>query len=415
MQNNQISAEIITVGTEITTGNTLNTNANYLSKELFDLGIESYYQTTVDDNEFRLSSVIRTAICRANLIIITGGLGPTKDDITKEVLAKVLGLALVHDDTMENQIRDYFKANNRPMSDNNLRQAKRLENSKFLDNSLGTAPGIYIEKDGSKFFLLPGPPRELVMMFKKQVKPLLNMGGITISRSINTIGIGESTLETKLLEMNLATANTSVTTFAKENSLEIRVISKGTNKSDLEKEFNHVISKINLKFKEYIYGYDNISLEETVIRLLKEKNLSLGLSESCTGGLISSKLTSVPGASQVFDRGLVTYSNNAKLEELKVNIETLNKFGAVSKETAYEMANGLFKKTKNDISVSITGIAGPDGGTEDKPIGLVYICIMDKNSHINMKVNFNGDRKTIQNKSSLVALNEIRKFVLSNY
>lgn len=412
MQNKLINAEIITIGTEITTGNIFNSNANYLAKELLNLGINCFYHISVDDNEDRIYSAIETALSRSDLIITTGGLGPTKDDITKEVCSKVLGLDLIMDNEMKSKIESYFKTRNKPMTKNNLRQSLRPVGSSFLNNSIGTAPGIIIENDCKKIILLPGPPRELSLMFEENVKPLLNMGGTILNKSIHLIGIGESSLETELLSMNLATNNSSITTFAKNHTLEIRIISKGYNRESLETESNDIIEKIKSKFYKYIYSYENPNLEEVVIKLLQDSNFTIGICESCTGGLLSSKLTSIAGASLVFDRGLVTYSNQSKVDELMVNLNTLDKYGAVSKEVAYEMAKGLIEKTNIDLAVSITGIAGPDGGSKEKPVGLVYICLMGIKGHVILEEHFSGDRKSIQNATSIVALKEIRKYLL---
>lgn len=363
-------AEIITIGTEITTGSTLNTNVRYLSQRLLELGIETYYQTSVDDDKSRLTDVINIALNRANLIITTGGLGPTNDDLTKEIVSEALGLELEEDYNMEEKIKTMFYNMNRRMTDNNKKQAKKPKGSNFIENTIGTAPGIFITKGDKKIILLPGPPREMKLMFEKDVVPLIKEDYFIISKSVNTIGIGESSLETRLLEMNLDTENTSVTTFPSEGSVEIKIISRGKNKKLLEKEITEVINIIEDNLKEHIYGYNNTKIEEAIVQLLKEKNYTLGLCESCTGGLISSKITKVPGASQVFDRCIVSYSNDSKMQELNVSEKTLQEYGAVSGETAYEMAKGLMDKSNLDIVLSVTGIAGPDGGTPKNQLAL---------------------------------------------
>ncbi len=405
-------AEIITIGTEITTGSTLNTNVRYLSQRLLELGIETYYQTSVDDDKSRLTDVINIALNRANLIITTGGLGPTNDDLTKEIVSEALGLELEEDYNMEKKIKTMFYNMNRRMTDNNKKQAKKPKGSNFIENTIGTAPGIFITKGDKKIILLPGPPREMKLMFEKDVVPLIKEDYFIISKSVNTIGIGESSLETRLLEMNLDTENTSVTTFPSEGSVEIKIISRGKNKKLLEKEITEVINIIEDNLKEHIYGYNNTKIEEAIVQLLKEKNYTLGLCESCTGGLISSKITKVPGASQVFDRCIVSYSNDSKMQELNVSEKTLQEYGAVSEETAYEMAKGLMDKSNLDIVLSVTGIAGPDGGTPKKPVGLVYFCVMTKDEHKIIKANFNGNRTLIQTRAAMKALDEIRKILI---
>lgn len=410
-------AEIITVGTEITTGSTLNTNSQYLSNKLLGLGIETYYHTSVDDDSDRLSNVLEIALNRADIIITTGGLGPTEDDFTKEVVSKSLGLKLEVSYEMEAKIENMFLNMNRIMTDNNRKQATKPCGSQFIENTIGTAPGIFIKWNKKIIIMLPGPPREMKLMFEKGVTPLIKKDFFIIKKSINTIGIGESALETQLLSMDLNKDHITITTFAGEGSVEIKIIGKGKNKKDIENNINSAIKIIEKNLKEYIYGYDNISIEESIINLLKSRGYRLGLCESCTGGLISSKITSVPGASSVLDRAIVSYSNNSKIEELGVSKNTLEKYGAVSRETAYEMAKGLLKSSDSlDIVLSITGIAGPDGGTFNKPVGLVYICIMTKDGYEIVKANFNGNRSLIQNRAAIRALDEIRKTLLKiNY
>lgn len=404
-------AEIITIGTEIVMGSTINSNSMFLSQNLTELGIEVHFHTSVDDEEERLKVIIKTALNRADLIITTGGLGPTKDDMTKEVISNALGLEMILDEGMENNIIDMFKNGKWKMTKNNQKQAFKPKYSTFIQNEIGTAPGIYIEKDTKKIVMLPGPPIEMELMFKNHVIPLIKEDLNIISKSINIVGFGESSLESKLNDLNLNSKYTSVLTFAKEGIVEIKLISKGSDKKVIQDDIMSRVKSIEENFSEYIYGYDNIDLEEVIIQELSKSNLKLGVCESITGGMISSSLTKISGASKVFDRGIITYSNNAKMEELNVKQETLNTHGAVSEETALEMAKGLFQKTKLDISLSITGLAGPDGASKDKPIGLVYIAIITKNSQKVFQYNFNGNRNLIQKRATIKALDEIRKLL----
>lgn len=406
-------AEIIAIGTEITTGSTLNTNSQYISNKLLELGIETHYHTSVDDDPVRLGNVMEVALQRAEIIITTGGLGPTEDDLTKQVIAESLGLGLETSPEMESKIESMFISINRIMTDNNRKQAVKPKGSKFIDNTIGTAPGIYIEFNGKIIIMLPGPPREMGLMFEEEVINLIKNDFHIVRKSINTIGIGESSLETKLLSMDLRNNNMTISTFASEGSVEIKIIGKGRDRKSIENDINKNIKIIEENINEYIYGYDNITIEEVVIHLLKSKGYKLGLCESCTGGLISSRITRIPGASSVLDRTIVSYSNESKIEELNVNRDTLEKYGAVSKETAYEMARGLLESSNSlDLVLSITGIAGPGGGSPDKPIGLVYMCIMNRNGYEIIKENFNGNRRMVQNRSAIRALNEIRKTLL---
>ncbi|HZK00418.1 MAG TPA: competence/damage-inducible protein A [Tissierellaceae bacterium] len=407
-------AEIITIGSEITTGSTLNTNTFYLSQRLFEMGIETYYHTSVDDDENRLEDIIKIALGRSNLIITTGGLGPTKDDLTKEVISKVLGLELELDNDMKKNIESMFERIGTCLTSNNIKQAIKPKGSSFIDNSIGTAPGIYIEKDNKKIIMLPGPPREMSLMFDNHVKDLIHDNFNIISRSLNTTGIGESSLESRLQELNLSSTNINIATYAREGTVEVKIVGKGKDKQKIELEVDAIFNALNEEFNSFIYGYDNISLEEVVVNELKAKGYKLGLCESCTGGLVSSMITRVPGASNVLERAIVSYSNTSKIEVLDVKASTLKEFGAVSQETAYEMAKGLFNKAKLDIVVSITGIAGPDGGSDEKPIGLVYYCVMTKDGHNIIKSNFNGDRGLVQRRAAIKALNEIRKICKNN-
>ena len=339
-------AEIITIGTEITSGSTLNTNAFYLSQQLFGLGIETYYHTSVDDDERRLIDVVNIALDRSDLIITTGGLGPTKDDLTKEVISETLGLDLELDEGVKKDIEKLFRKMGTPLTDNNLKQARKPIGSSFIKNSVGTAPGIFIEIKNKKIIMLPGPPREMRLMFEKHVKFLINDEFNIISKSINTTGIGESMLETRLQGLNLSTTNISIATFAKDATVEIKIIGRGKVKEEIQSEVCKVFEKLKEEFRDYIYGYENVSLEEVVVGILMDKRYKLGLCESCTGGLVSSMITRIPGASNVLERAIVSYSNSSKIDELNVKSSTLDRYGAVSKETAYEMAKGLFNKAE---------------------------------------------------------------------
>lgn len=409
-----MKAEIITIGTEITTGSILNTNVQYLANELLDLGIETLYHTSVDDNEDRLKEIINTSLNRVDLIITTGGLGPTDDDLTKEVIAKVLNLKLLKDTETENKIKDIFNKSNSYMPINNLKQAINIEGGKLLKNSIGTAPGIALHIKDKIIIMLPGPPREMKTMFNNEVAPLLEKDFYIIKKSINLIGIGESLLEMEIKDLLNRGNGVIVATFAKDLEVEIKLIGKGNNIEIINKEIMDIINIIKDRFPDNIFGYDNMPIELIVFKMLEKLNYKIGFCESCTGGLISSKFSTLPGVSQVFDRSIITYSNEAKIAEVGVSKSTLEKFGAVSQETALEMATGLLKKANLDLTLSITGIAGPDGGSKDKPVGLVYICIATKDKTKVIESNFTGNRERIQNKATLKAFNEIRKFLLNN-
>ncbi len=404
-------AEIISVGTEIILGSTLNTNTYYLSKKLWEIGVDVLYHTSVKDNPKSLEQVIKIGLERSDILILTGGLGPTSDDITKEVVSKTLGLDLELNKIMEDNIKKYFSEKDQNMPSNNTKQAYLPKGAKFLTNEIGTAPGIYIEWNGRKIILLPGPPKEMTLMFNKYVIPLIQQDFIIKIKTINTIGIGESSLETLLLDIIKEQNNPSLATYAKEGRVDIKIIAKGCDETEVNSMLEDMISKIEDRIAQYIYSYEDESIEEIVFKKLKSKNMKIAFCESCTGGLISTKLTRIPGASKVFDRGIITYSNISKVEEVDVNKNTLDKYGAVSEQVAIEMAKGLLRKTGVDIALSTTGIAGPSGGSELKPVGLVFIGIATKDSSYAIKSIFSGERKSIQNRAALRAFDELRKIL----
>lgn len=410
-----MKSEIINVGTELLLGDIVNTNSRYLSKKLAEIGIDVFFHTVVGDNRERLKSTFITALNRSDLIIITGGLGPTKDDITKEVICEVLDIELILDTNILSKIKSYFKSCLKGMPHNNIKQAYIPKGSKILPNEIGTAPGFIIEKNGKIITLLPGPPKELSSMFENYLQQYLSSKSkYTIkSLTIKTIGIGESDLEMRIKDIIENQSNPTIATYAKEGQVEIRITAKATNEEVANRLINNVVDKITPIIKDYIYSYNNETLEELVYKILLERKLKIGFCESCTGGLIASRFTKIPGASKVFEEGIITYSNESKLRELGVRKETLQKYGAVSKETALEMAIGLKKKSKVDIALSVTGIAGPTGGTKDKPVGLVFIgLVTDKNQKC-IKYNLKGSRTDIQKKTADRAFNEIRKLLLN--
>ncbi|NMA86552.1 MAG: competence/damage-inducible protein A [Tissierellia bacterium] len=406
-----MKAEIISVGTELILGDTLNTNSHYISRSLTENGIEVLFHTSVLDNKKLLKDVINIALNRVELLIFTGGLGPTNDDMTKEILSETLDLPLILNSEIEKNIEKYFKGTNRDMPKNNIKQAYLPKNSKYLKNEIGTAPGIYIKHQGKIIILLPGPPQEMKTMLDNYVIPLIKQEDIIKTKTINTVGIGESQLEMLLKDIIENETNVNIATYAKMGKVDIRLVTKGKNEKKIDAELYRVLKNIENRISEYIYSYDNLSIEEAVFNSLKEKNMKIAFCESCTGGLITSKFTKISGASQVLDRGIVTYSDNSKIEELNVNKLLIDKYSSVSEEVALAMAKGLLEKTNVDIALSTTGIAGPTGATENKPIGLVYIGIALKEQSFVVKSIFKGDRNTIQNRASTKAFDELRKIL----
>ncbi|HHV38584.1 MAG TPA: competence/damage-inducible protein A [Tepidimicrobium sp.] len=411
-----MKAEIVSVGTEIIMGSTLNTNVQYITQRLSEFGIDVLFHTSVTDDPELLREVTNIALERVDLIIFTGGLGPTQDDMTKEVVSDTLGLKLVLNPFIQNNIKEYFNRTNRPMPSNNIKQAYLPEDSKFLMNRVGTAPGIYIEKDNKIIILLPGPPREMKTMFDEQVVPLIKrdptiMTKTIRTRTINTIGIGESALEMKLKDIIDKKEDIIIATYAQEGKVDVKIIVKENNIESADNKLDRIVASIDRRISKYIYSYDNESIEEVVYRKLLEQNKRIAFCESCTGGLITSMFTRIPGASKVFDRGIISYSNTSKMEELNIEEDILLKHGAVSETVALHMAKNLLDITGVDIALSTTGIAGPSGGTQGKPIGLVYIGIATKDNAYAVKVMLNGARHSIQNRAALRAFNELRKIL----
>ena len=390
--------EIISVGTEVVTGDIIDTNAPYLSKELGSLGVDVMYRTSVKDDDETISEVLTIAKKRADLIITIGGLGPTYDDFTKDEVAKVNGLKLVRSNECEKKIREYFEKIGRMMTENNLRQADIIEGSKEIENDNGTAPGILLEKDNKIFILLPGPPNELKPMFENKVKNYLKdkTGKVILERTVKLSGIGESYVETQLKDMIEKTSNPVIATYAKTGEVHIKLTSSGKTKEDAKRVMKPYLEKVILRFSKYVYGFDDDTLNMKVVEYLKKKKMKVAFCESCTGGYISKTITDVPGASEVFDCGMVTYSDEIKTRFAGVSNIALKNHGAVSEEVAAQMAKGIRTLSGADFGISVTGIAGPDGGTEEKPVGLVYMGISTKNTTITKKLNFRGNREKIR-------------------
>lgn len=366
---------ILSVGTEILFGQIVNTNTVYLSQQMNMLGFDVMYHYTVGDNPKRVEEMIDLAFQDCDLILTTGGLGPTQDDLTKEVACKALDDTLVMMDDVLEEITKYFKTLGREMTENNKKQAIMPSRATVFHNDAGTAPGFALEKDGKYIICMPGPPREMKRMFQKSVVPFLQsmIDGALYYRQIRFFGIGESMLETQLLHLIDNQTDPTLATYAKEGECSLRIASKRATEEEAEHAVDEMLEKVKERVGHYIYSCDDEELAQVVADRLMEQGLTLSSAESCTGGMFASTMTDIPGISQCFDRGLVTYSNQAKMEELGVSAGTLEKFGAVSEETALEMVEGLKRVSGSDVCISVTGIAGPGGGSEEKPVGLVYI------------------------------------------
>ncbi|RHP29587.1 competence/damage-inducible protein A [Lachnotalea sp. AF33-28] len=411
--------ELISVGTEILLGNIVNTNAQYLSEKCALLGLSVYYQTVVGDNEQRLTDAVTTAFGRSDVVILTGGLGPTEDDLTKEVCAKVMDLPLSEDAHTRRRIETYL--NNsvyKVIPDNNWKQAMVPEGAKVLDNGNGTAPGLIMEKNGKIAVLLSGPPNELYPLFEEQVAPYLNsLQPETIySQMVKICGIGESQVETMIKDMVDAQTNPTIAPYAKTGEVHLRITAKAKDEEEAVKLMKPVVKELKKRFGMNIYTTKaEDTLEDVVVRLLKKYDLTVATAESCTGGLLSGRLINVPGASDVFKEGFVTYSNKAKRKYLDVSKPTLKKYGAVSEETAKEMAKGGVFASDSDACIAVTGIAGPDGGTEEKPVGTVYIGCYINNTVKVEKFRFKGNRAKVREQAVTKGLDLLRRCILENY
>jgi nicotinamide-nucleotide amidase len=409
-----MKCEIIAVGTELLLGNIVNSNARYLSEKLAELGIDVHYHITVGDNMARLKEAIETSLNRSDMIITTGGLGPTDDDLTKEGVAEALGLKLIpHNESLE-KLERHFKQANRSMPECNKKQGYIPEGAIVLENNNGTAPGILIEKDKKVIILLPGPPKEMMPMFANQVYDYLNAKSkfVIKSKTLRVVGIGESAIQELLQHIFDKQSNPTVAPYAKDGEVHLRITAKCQTDEEAISLLMEMKTMITSILKENIYGYDEESLEYIVYQLLKKKNKTISIAESCTGGMISGRLTNVSGVSSVFMNSIVTYSNEAKMKLINVREDTLIKHGAVSAETAKEMAQGIMEVSGTDIGISVTGIAGPDGGTADKPVGLFYIGIAIGDIVEAHRFFYPGSRERIRNNAVIKALDILRRKLL---
>ena len=383
-----MQATILSVGTELLFGQTINTNAAFLSERLNRMGIDVMYHFTVGDNPNRLEEILEHALEKTDLVITTGGLGPTQDDLTKEIVCRVIKDEMVLNEPALTWITQFFQKVNRPMTENNIKQAYVPKSAVVLHNSMGTAPGFISTYKNKSIACLPGPPREMSTMFDSSLAPYLEkMTGFSIFyRMVRTYGIGESALETALMDLIDAQTDPTIATYAMEGECYLRITSKQKSMEEATQKVDDMVHQIRSRIGQYVYSVDNQNLVEVVASKLLENNLSISCGESCTGGLFAATLTRVPGISEVFDRGFVTYSNQAKIDELGVKPETLEKYGAVSRETAIEMAKGVFHATSSNICIAVTGIAGPTGGTADKPVGLVHIAFIHTDKEGNQQI-----------------------------
>lgn len=410
-----MKAEIITVGTEILLGDILNTNCRYLSRELAAMGIEMYYQITVGDNEERLLKTLEESLNRSDIVICTGGLGPTEDDITKEVCAKYFGYKLeLHKPSLDAMI-ERFKHMNRVPTKNNEKQAYFPKEAYILKNDNGTAPGCIMEKEGKMIVVLPGPPKEMESMFENYVKPYLSKltDDVIESEVLRIIGVGESKVENDILDIIDSQTNPTIATYAKGYECTLRITAKAKSVEEAKELIKPMSDEMKRRFGQSLYATGETSIEEVVAKMLVENNLKIAVAESCTGGMVSASLINYPGISSVFMEGCVTYSNEAKMKSLGVKKETLDVYGAVSDKCAKEMACGVAARYNTNVGIATTGIAGPGGGTDEKPVGLVYFGIYINGKVITKKYVFNGDRQGVRERATRTILNDLRLELLN--
>ena len=407
------TCEIISVGTELLLGDILNTDAQFLSQELAKLGLSVLHQSTVGDNHDRLYELLEQAAQRSDIIILSGGLGPTPDDITKEVACEFFSKDLtLHEESLR-RMSSYFTAKGLVMPETNKKQAMLPADCVVFENNNGTAPGLAMEKDGTHILLLPGPPRELKPMFYESAVPYLKnfSDKVIISHNIRTFGIGESAMSEVVADL-LDSANPTVAPYAKDGEALLRVTAMADNNDDAENLCKPVIDEIRSRLSDYIYGIDCNSIEEAVVPMLIENNLKLATAESCTGGLVGKRITNISGASKVYECGIIAYANEIKHRVLGVSVDALRQYGAVSAEVAEQMAKGALEVSGADIAVSVTGIAGPLSDGTSKPFGLSYIALADKNNVWVKELNTghtNRDYNRFVNSSN--ALNMVRMYI----
>ncbi len=408
--------ELLAVGTELLLGNIANTDAQMLSQELSALGLNVYYHTVVGDNPERLRAAVEVAKTRADLILTTGGLGPTCDDLTKNVLAAAFGKKLVFDPRSADRIRSYFARlhPDRPMTENNLQQAMLPEGCTVFDNDWGTAPACAFEAQGKHVILLPGPPRECSALFRHRVAPYLRSlsEGSILSHTLKIFGLGESAVEAMLRDRMNAMTNPTLAPYAKEGEVELRLTAKAPTPAEAEALIAPVEKELCQLLGDRIYGVNVKNLESVVLALLKENGKTLGTAESCTGGLIAKRLTDVPGASSVFFGGIVSYVNQIKAHILGVPQPMLDQFGAVSEPVARSMAQGARRALGTDLAVAVTGVAGPDPDDRGNEVGLVYVALAAGNGTWVRTLHLGASRTRVRTAAANHALDMARLYLL---
>jgi len=413
-----MGAEILTIGTELLLGQTIDTNAAYVAEQLAAAGIDVYWKTTVGDNEGRIGEALRQALSRSEIVIATGGLGPTEDDLTCRVIAAVLARPLVLDQTVLESIRRRFADRGLVMSKNNERQALIPEGATVLPNPRGTAPGLLIPaRDGRMVVAMPGVPSEMQPMLTEQVIPRLRkrfeISARIGSRILKTCGITESQLDEAIGDLARSSLNPTIALLAHPGEVHIRLTVKSESHEEGERRLDDLEARLRERLGALLYGRDGERLEEVVGRLLLDARQTVAVAESCTGGLVCHRLTNLPGSSAYVVRGEVVYSNRAKEDRVGVPRELIARHGAVSRAVAEAMASGMREAAGTDLALGITGIAGPGGGSAEKPVGLTYIAIASAEGVICREWRFLGDREINKLLASQAALDMVRRHLMS--
>lgn len=410
--------EIVTTGSELLLGQIVNTNAAYMSSRLNDLGFDVLYQTTVGDNHDRMKAVLEHALSRADIVITSGGLGPTQGDITKEVSAEIFGRKMKVHEESKRRMEEKFIQRHVTWTENNMRQVILPEGAEVFLNYNGIASGVVLENNGKYLINLPGPPSEMKDMFERSLKPFLKrkfgFKHVIVSKVLNTMGLGESLLETKIKDLILAQSNPTLALLIRPAGVIIRITAKADTREQAEILIEEMEAKIRERVGKYIYSVDDEKMEQVVAKLLKDNCLKVACAESCTGGMLSQRLTSIPGSSAYIDGSVVTYSNDVKMKFLCVDENLLNSKGAVCAEVAGQMAEGIMQLMEANLGIGITGIAGPTGGSKEKPVGLVYIAVAGKYGTKVTENYFSGERDQIRYRATQQALSMLRHYIMEH-
>ncbi|SDC50603.1 MULTISPECIES: competence/damage-inducible protein A [unclassified Candidatus Frackibacter] len=408
-------AEIVSIGTELLLGQIIDTNAAYIAEKLAELGIDLYHRNTVGDNKERLYKSLKMSLERSDIVLTTGGLGPTDDDLTREVVADVMKVELIKDQDLVERIEGFFKDLGREMTENNLTQAYLPAGAEPIINEQGTAAGIILEKDNNTIISMPGVPEEMKKMMSKTVIPYLKkkLGSNQLIKSkvLKVCGYGESSLETEIKDILDEQTNPTIALLAGKAEVHLRITAKSKDEELADQLIKEAEAKLRSRLGVNIFGVNDETLEEVIGNYLKNEKLTLAVAESCTGGLIGDRITDIPGSSSYFERGVVTYSNQAKKDLLRVKEKTLKEEGAVSKKVALKMAKGVKELASTDLGVSVTGIAGPGGGSKEKPVGLVYMGLATSEGTKAFRFKFHGNRQQIKYLTSQYVLDKLRRYL----